>query len=98
MDFEVVDKVLTEEILNNKVNEELKKTVTYYKKNLKYMAADAPIGVLCLPKRIETCLNNAGLDRIYDVFDFDLAKVKGLGDVGRRYLTTALDEFLSMSF
>lgn len=97
MSFEVTNKILTEEILNNKVTEELKKTVTYYKKNLKYMAADAPIEVLCLPKRIENCLNKAGCIRIYDIFDLDLTKIKGLGNIGCRDLTSALDQFLAMS-
>lgn len=79
-----------------KLKEELEKSFEQYHKTMKYMAADAPIEVLCLPKVIETCLFNHGCLRVYDIFDLDFTEVKGLGEVRIRDLTARLNEFLSM--
>ena len=67
-----------------------------YRKTMTYLAGDAPIGVLCLPKTTETILYNAGISRVYDLFGRDLTEIKGIGKVRIRDLTTRLDEFISM--
>jgi hypothetical protein len=79
-----------------KLKEELSKCFEDYQKTMKYMAADAPIEILCLPKVIETCLFNHGCLRVYDIFDLDFTEVKGLGEIRIRQLTTCLNQFLSM--
>ena len=77
--------------------EESKKDFAHYRKCVMYMEANAPIGVLCLPKVIETILLREGYDRIYTLIGTDLAKIKGLGETRRELLTSRLDEFLSVS-
>ncbi len=79
-----------------KLREQLKKSFSEYQTTMKFMAADAPIGVLCLPPIIEKILLDNGCLRIYDVFDLDLAKIEGIGPVRLRNLTTCLDQFFSM--
>jgi hypothetical protein len=80
----------------SKIRIEVLKKYEEYNKTMKYLACDAPIGVLCLPKVIETILIDNGYDRIYDLFDMDFTKIKGLGVVRCRDLAASLDEFLSM--
>ncbi len=79
-----------------KIREELFKKFDEYRNTLNYMAADAPIGILCLPAPIENALLDHGCLRIYDLFDLDFTKIKGLGAVRIRNLTTCLDKFFSM--
>lgn len=79
------------------VLEELKKTYNSYRANLLMMTTDAPISVLCLPKRQENALINAGFHRIYDLFNVDLAEIKGISKVTARDLASRLDQFLSMN-
>jgi hypothetical protein len=79
-----------------KIREEVVKKLSDYRKTLAYMTADAPIEILCLPAVIETALRNHGVFRIYDVFDLDLTKVKGLGVRRIGDLTACLDKFFSM--
>jgi hypothetical protein len=79
-----------------KIKDELLKSYSEYKKTLIHMASDAPIAVLCLSKPIENILISSGYNRIYDLFDADFVKIKGLGDIRRRELTTALDQFFAM--
>jgi len=78
------------------LKEELTKSFNAYHNTIKYMAADAPLGVLCLPKVIETCLLNHGCVRVYDIFNLDFTEVKGLGEIRIRELTSCLNQFLSM--
>lgn len=78
------------------LKEELRKKFSDYEKTMKFMLADAPIGILCLPSSIENVLSDQGFLRIYDLFDIDLIKIKGLGVTRIRYLTTSLDKFFSM--
>jgi hypothetical protein len=80
-------KYIRQEVLN-KFNE--------YSDTLRFMAADAPIQILCLPKKIEKVLLNSSLLRIYDLFDVDLIKIEGLDESGIRNLTTRLDQFFSV--
>ncbi len=78
------------------INDELKETLGKYRNTMKYMAADAPIGVLCLDDRFEKILSDAGIFRVYDLFERDFTKIKGVGVVRARQLTSRVDEFLSM--
>ena len=84
------DKVL---INKNKLNEELQR----YRKVMSCLQGDLPIQVLCLPKIIENKLLKAGCFRIFDMIDFDLTKVKGLGNSRRALLCSRLDEFFFVS-
>lgn len=79
-----------------KIKEEVVKKLEDYRKTINFMAADAPLGVLCLPKVIETALLGHGCLRIYDLFNLDFTEVKGLGVTRIRDLTSRLDEFFSM--
>jgi hypothetical protein len=79
-----------------KLREDLAKSFSQYQETLKYLAADAPIEILCLPKSIETLLLNGGCLRVYDVFNMDLAEIEGIGPVRLGHLTTCLNQFFSM--
>ena len=79
-----------------KIKDELLKSYSEYQKILIHMASDAPISILCLSKPLEKILINAGLLRVYDLFDADFVKIKGIGDVRLRELTTSLEQFASM--
>lgn len=79
-----------------KLKQELKKKFDDYQTTMKFMLADAPIQILCLNPRVETILLDEGFLRIYDLFNADLVKVKGLGIVRIKELTTRLDQFFSM--
>lgn len=82
--------------VEKEINKQLVESLNKFKKSILYMAGDAPIAVLCLPKTIENILLANGLDRVYCIFDLDLTKVKGLGSMRRRHLTASLNEFLSV--
>jgi hypothetical protein len=92
----MVDDVLSKEEVIKHINMQLVKSLEAYRKTMSYMCADAPLGVLCLPKVIETILNRNGIARVYDLFGLDLTKIKGIGDRRRRDLTSRLNEFLAM--
>lgn len=79
-----------------KLKEEISKKFTEYRTTLNFMAADAPIGTLCLSPAIENALLAHGCLRIYDLFDLDFTEVKGLGAIRIRDLTASLDKFFSM--
>ena len=79
-----------------KIKEELRKSFQGYQNTMKYMLADAPIEVLCLPAIIERILLDEGFLRIYDLFNIDFIKIKGLGVVRVRQLAACLDKFFSM--
>lgn len=88
------DDILKKEI--NVIRLKLVESLGSYRKLMDYMAADAPIGILGLPKTIETILSNNGLTRVYDLLDRDLAEIKGIGVRRARDLTSSLNQFLSM--
>jgi len=95
--YEIDDEKKAEyELALSKIRIEVLKKYEEYNKTMKYMAADAPIEILCLPKAIETILITNGYLRIYDLFDADFTKIKGLGVVRCRDLTACLDQFFSM--
>lgn len=79
-----------------KIRVEVLQKFREYKTTLNYMAADASIEVLCLPKPIEKILLANKILRIYDFFDVDLTKIKGLGVIRIRQLAASLDQFFSM--
>lgn len=79
-----------------KIKEEVLKNFVRYQQTLSYMAADAPIGILCLPKPIEKILLDHGFLRVYDLFDRDFVKIKILTASQLRNLTTCVDQFFSM--
>ena len=79
-----------------KIAKNLDKSLKYYRQNIAYLAGDAPISLLCLPKTIEKILLDNGLDRIYCLFDRDLTEITGLGDVRIRDLTARLKQFFAM--
>lgn len=79
-----------------KVREEVLKRLEGYRTTMAFLACDAPIEVLCLPRSLENILINQGWLRIYDLFDRDFTKIKGLGETRIRDLTSRLDQFFSM--
>ena len=88
--------------MNDEKVEEVKKTTyeedfAHYRKTLSYLGANVPIQVLCLPKAIEHILLRDGRLRVYDMIDFDLTKIKGLGERRSELLAARLDEFFTMS-
>ncbi len=95
-----VDKEITVEQLQDemikRLREEIVKKFYEYKTTLNFMASDAPIAILCLEPAIETALLNSGCLRIYDLFDLDFTKIKGLGEIRIKRLTSRMDQFLSM--
>lgn len=79
-----------------RLKEELRNKFEEYRITMKYMLGDAPIEVLCLPPPLQNVLTDQGFLRIYDLFDVDLVKIKGLGVVRVKQLTSSLDKFFSM--
>ena len=92
---EVNKKLENEEVLK-KIKEEVIKKFAEYQKTIAFMCADAPIEILCLSKPIEKALLSHGLLRVYDLFNCDFTKIKGLGEVRIGELTAQLDKFFSM--
>ena len=84
------------EMVLQKLREELSKSFSEYRTTMKFMAADAPIEVLCLQPAVEKILLNRCCLRIYDVFNLDFAKIEGLSPTRLRHLTTSVDQFFSM--
>jgi hypothetical protein len=80
-----------------KINKKLLESLQNYRKMVHYMTGDMPIGVLCLQKQTEKVLIDNGILRVYELFDRDFTKIKGIGKVRIRDLTTCLDKFLAMS-
>lgn len=93
---DLVNNNFENEMKMKKLKEEVAKRLREYQHTMRYMSADAPIEILCLPKVIENALIGHGCLRVYDLFDCDFTKVKGLGSTRIRNLTTCLDQFFSM--
>lgn len=79
-----------------KIKEEVIKKFAEYEQSVKYMAADAPISILCLQKSVENKLMENNILRVYDLFDIDLTKIEWLNASALRHLTSSLNEFLTM--
>ena len=80
----------------NKVEEELRKSLSHYRETLSFMGANAPIEVLCLPRAIENALIKAGYLRVYDLIRRDLSEIEGIGPTRRGILAARLDEFFTI--
>lgn len=94
--FENINNNFEKDIDMANLKEELRKKFHDYQTTMKFMLADAPIEILCLNTAIEKILLDQGFLRIYDLFNVDLVKIKGLGAVRIRNLTSSLDKFFSM--
>ncbi len=94
--FENINTNFEKDIDMEKLKIALKQKFDDYQTTMRFMLADAPIEVLCLKPAIETILLDQGFLRIYDLFNADLIKVKGLGVVRIKELTSRLDQFFSM--
>jgi|APCry1669192647_1035423.scaffolds.fasta_scaffold130244_1 hypothetical protein len=79
-----------------KINKKLLESLGNYRKFLNYAAGDVPIGCLCVNPIIEKILHENGFERVYDLFNTDLTKIKGLGRSRLGELTTRLQEFIAM--
>lgn len=95
LDASVVESVL-DDSKSNQIKEEIFKKFLEYRKTLKFMMGDAPISIFCFSKPVEKALIESGCVRVYDLFDLDLVKVKGLSNDSLRNLAARIDEFLSM--
>jgi hypothetical protein len=91
-----MNNVVVDEKMIKEIDTRMKINLEKYRKCMIMMSCDAPIGVLCLPKAIETILTKNGYLRIYDLFGLDFVEIKGLGESRIRDLTSALDQFFSM--
>jgi transcription-repair coupling factor (superfamily II helicase) len=93
-----IDQELTisQDMQLQKIKEEVIKKFAEYEQSVKYMAADAPISILCLQKAVENKLIENNILRVYDLFNMDLAKVEWLNASGVRHLTASLNQFLAM--
>jgi hypothetical protein len=78
------------------IREQMVKKFSEYRTTINYMACDAPITILGLPKATEKILLDFGLLRVYDLFDRDFTEIKGLNAVRIGNLTSCLDKFFSM--
>ena len=67
-----------------------------YRNLMAYMAADAPISVLNIPKSVEKVLHNQGVFRVYDLINRDFTKIEGISESRLRNLTTSFNQFISM--
>lgn len=94
--FENINNNFEKDLDMEKLKEELRKSFADYQKTMKYLMADAPIEVLCLNPIIQKILIDQGFLRIYDLFNVDFVKIKGLGVARIRELTSGLDKFFSM--
>lgn len=91
-----IDKDIEYGLRMRKIKEEVLKKYNEYHDMIKLMCGDAPISILCLSSSTEKILLSSGCLRVYDLFNLDFVKIKGLGEVRIRNLTSRLDEFLSM--
>ncbi len=95
-DLKKSELVVEHELNLDKIRKEVLQRYSSYQTTMKYMACDAPIEVLCLDKNLNNILVSNGFLRIYDLFDMDFTKIKGIGEVRVRQLTSSLDQFFSM--
>lgn len=79
-----------------KIKKEILNKLNDYQKTISYMAADAPLEVLCLSKVTNALLTSNGCLRVYDLFNFDLTKIEGMDSRRIGELTTRLEQFVSM--
>lgn len=95
-DLENVNTSFDSDLDMAKLKKELLVKFKEYQTTMKYLAADAPIEILCLPSSIEHILIDQGFLRVYDLFNVDFAEIKLMGPVRIKQLTTCLDKFFAM--
>ena len=93
----MVESDITEEKIIREINKKFLESIENYRNIVTYLSADVPIGVLCLAKKTEKLLIARGIERVYDLFNFDLTKIEGLHANAIRDLTTRLNQFLAIS-
>lgn len=86
-DFKIDNKI------QRQINKKISKSLENYNKLLSFMSSDIPLEALCLDKSTMTILSKYGVSRVFDLINLDFTKVKGIGEVRRRYLTSRLDQF-----
>ena len=94
LEFEEKNNVIV--LDKEKIAAELLKSLENYRKNMAYMAADAPLSILNIPKSVQKVLNNQGIERIYDLIDLDFTKIIGISESRIAAIKQSVDEFLSM--
>lgn len=94
--FEIINTNLINENDILELKKQLRERFDSYQKTMRYMMADIPIQALCLDKTTEKILLDNGLLRVYDFFDLDLVKIKGIGPIRARNLAASLDQFFSV--
>jgi len=77
-------------------SDEIQKNLAHYRQVIGYMSANVPLGVLCLPKKLEKVLSSDGCIRVYDLINRDLTEIKGIGEKSISLLTSRLDEFFTI--
>jgi hypothetical protein len=75
---------------------DIQKELSHYREVVGYMGANAPIGVLCLPRVIENILAKNDIVRVYDLINYKLDGIKGLGVERIDLIRARCDEFFSM--
>ncbi len=94
--FQDDQKNILSDLVREKIAKQMNESFEKYNKTLYMMSMDAPISVLCLPKKIEKALLAQGCDRIFSLININFTEIKGLSDLSIKGLTSRLDEFLSM--
>lgn len=94
--FTSVNQEFDQDMKIKQMQEELVKKFNEYRTTLNFMAADAPIEILSLESAVVEALRLHGCLRVYDLFDLDLTKIKGLGEIRIQRITSRLDQFFSM--
>ncbi len=79
-----------------KLRVEVIKKFDEYRSTMNFLAADAPIEILCFSDIVNKILKENGCLRVYDLFNLDLVEIKGLGEVRIKQITARLDQFFSM--
>ena len=92
----ILNKNIEDQNQLKKIREEVLKKYQDYRKTISFLATDAPIEVLCLPDEIQSILLNNGILRVYELFDCDFVKIKGLGKIRIARITSSLNQFLSV--
>ena len=85
---------MSDEIVESKNS--LDEDLAHYRNVLRYLGGNVPIQVMCLPSVIENALIADGCLRVYDLFNRDFTKIKGLGRNRIDLLRSRLDEFISV--
>jgi hypothetical protein len=86
--------IMTTEL--SKIKKDFFESIINYKNYIETCTLDAPIGVLCLPSKIENLLLDRGIYRVSELTALDLTKIKGLGVTRIGIILEALRKFRGM--